>query len=386
MNNYITNDYVGLAIQNNIKLEKVYLESVLDVFECEKGIMEDCLEAGMITLEALTKTEVEVTKKRSIMQRIMDALNALFGKFKQKIIILSDKNNAWLQKNLVHLTPKNFKALPEIEAYPLWERTYTEIMADLQKIANGVVNQTKEKQPDLNGIEEVVRKTIGGKNSLGADAITYFRSGKANDPLKPVKVNGEQLSEYFQEMYGYAVKYDKLVVPAVQKFINQVQNIVKTIAPPEAAQESFCYLEGIPYSDSLIGMLPNPYSSLVLEEAADTEMKNGKINDNKKDNSKKDDEGPASVTSIKLTDKGKEESGESKQTHDTQYVKDITNVLKILQGAALTVLEERYLLCISIFKAVLKNAGIAEDGKEKDDKAKDTNKKEDSAKEDNTKK
>lgn len=372
MNNCMTNDYVGLAIQNNIKLEKIYLESVLEVFECEKNIIDHCLEAGMITLEALTETEVEVTKKRSILQRIMDALNALFGKFKEKIKILSDKNNEWLKKNLVHLTPKNFKELPEIEAYPLWQRSHTEIMADLQKIANGVVNQTKEKQPNLEGIEEVVRKSIGGKDSLGKDAITFFRSGKPNEPLKAVKINGEQLSEYFQDMYGYAVKYDKLVVPAVQKFMNQVQNIVKTIAPPEATEESFCYIEGIPYSDSLLGMLPNPYGSLVLEETADEEVKNGKINDNKKD-----DEGPSSVTSVRLTEDGKDNKDKAKQTYDTQYVKDITNVLKILQGAALTVLEERYLLCISIFKAVLKNAGINQEGKAKDDKPQDSDKKDD---------
>lgn len=354
MINSITNDYVGLAIQNNIKLEKLYLESVLEVFEYEKTVIEDCLEAGMITMEALDKTEIEVTKKRSIIDRIIDALNALFGKFKEKITILTDKNAKWLQKNLVYLTEENFKKLPEIEAYPLWARTHTEIMADLQTLANGIINQTKAKQPDMKGIEVVVRQTIGGKNDIGKDAIAYFRSGKSGVDLKPVKIDGQGLSTHFKDMYGYAVKYDKLVVPAVQKFMNQLKNIVKTIAPPESVSESFCYLEGVNYSDTLLGLLPNPYGSPVLEETEDKQMQNGKIDDN----ANKDEEGPKSVTSIKMTDKGKSDQNGTKQTHDTQYIKDITNVLKILQGAALTVLEERYLLFISIFKAVLQNAGV----------------------------
>lgn len=353
MINSITNDYVGLAIQNNIKLEKIYLESVLEVFECEKSIIQDCLEAGMITMEALDKTEVEITKKRSVIDRILDALNALFGKFKEKITILTDKNAKWLQKNLVYLTEENFKKLPEIEAYPLWTRTHTEIMADLQKLANGIVNQTKTKQPDMKGIEVVVRQTIGGKNDIGKDAISYFRSGKSGEDLKPVKINGEGLSSHFQDMYGYTVKYDKIVAPAVQKFMNQLKNIVKTIAPPENVAESFCYLEGVNYSDTLIGLLPSPYGSPVLEETEDKQVQSGKIDDNPNN-----DDGPKSVTSIKVTDKGKAEQDGTKQTHDTQYVKDITNVLKILQGAALTVLEERYLLFISIFKAVLQNSGV----------------------------
>lgn len=353
MINTMTNDFVGMTIQNNIKLEKIYLESVLEVFEIEKAIMEDCLEAGMITMEAIEKTEVEITKKRNIIDRILDALNALFGKFKEKITILSDRNAQWLKRNLVYLTEENMKKLPEIEAYPLWERKYSEIMDDLQRLANGLVNQTKEKQPDMKGIEEVVRKTIGGKNDLGKDAIAYFRSGKAGEGLKPVKITGEGLSKYFQDMYGYAVKYDKIVAPAVQKFMNQLKNIVRTIAPPETATESFCYLEGTYYSDTALGLLPNLYGSPVLEETEDKQVKDGKIDDNQKN-----EEGPKSVTSIKITDKGKADQDGTKQTHDTQYVKDITNVLKILQGAALTVLEERYLLFISIFKAVLQNEGV----------------------------
>ena len=349
METLITNDYVGMAIQNNIKLEKIYLESVLDVLDSERLFMEECLEAGMITLEAIEKTEVEITKKRNIIDRIFDALEALFGKFKEKIVILRDKNSQWLNKNLVYLTEENVSKLPQFEAYPLWERNYEDIMADLRNLANNLVKQTEVKQPDMKGIEEVVRKTIGGKNDIGKDAVTYFRSGKAGQDLKPITASGPLIVKYFPRMYAYAVKYDKLVVPAIQKFMNQLKNVVKTIAP---VTESFCYLEGANYSDTIIGLLPNMYDSPVLEETEDTQMKNGKINDNQKG-----EEGPKSVTSIKMT--GNNDSGqEGKSIHDSQYVKDITNVLKILQGAALTVLEEQYLLYIAIFKAVLKNEGI----------------------------
>lgn len=352
METLITNDYVGMAIQNNIKLEKIYLESVLDVLDSERLFMEECLEAGMITLEAIEKTEVEITKKRNIIDRIFDALEALFGKFKEKIVILSDRNSQWLNKNLVYITKDNLSKLPQFEAYPLWERNYQAIMNDLRNLTTGLINQTKVKQPDMKGIEEVVRKTIGGKNDIGKDAIVYFRSGKAGENLKPITTNGAALVKYLEGMYTYAVKYDKIVVPAVQKYMNQLKNVVKTIAPPESVSESFCYLEGVNYSDTLIGLLPNMYGAPVLEETEDTQMKNGKINDNQKN-----EEGPKSVTSIKMTGNNDSEQN-GKPIHDTQYVKDITNVLKILQGAALTVLEEQYLLFIAIFKAVLQNEGV----------------------------
>ena len=358
MTNIITNDYVGLAIQNNIKLEKIYLESMLEVYEAEKAFIEDCLEAGMITLEAMDKTEVEVVKKRNIIERIFDALNALFGKFKEKITILTDKNAIWLKRNLVNLNMENVKKLPEFEAYPLWLRTDKDIMNDLQTLANNVINQTKNKHPDLQGIEAVVRKTIGGKgDSIGKDAIAYFRSGKRDVPLQTVKINGEGLSKYFQEMYNYAIKYDKIVVPSVQKYMNQLKNTVKTIAPPEQVNESFCYLENALYSDTMIGLLPNPNASFVLEETEDSQVKNGKIDDNP------NKEKTQSVTSIKMSSSDDDKKDTKSKVQDTQYVKDVTNVLKILQGAALTVLEERYLLFIAIFKAVLNNAGAKVDDK-----------------------
>ena len=362
MTNQITNDYVGLAIQNNIKLEKIYLESMLEVYEAEKAFIEDCLEAGMITLEGMEKTEVEVVKKRNIIDRIFDALEALFGKFKEKITILADKNAIWLKKNLVYLTIENVKKLPEFEAYPLWLRTDKDIMNDLQTLANNVVNQTKNKQPDLKEIEDVVRRTIGGKSdSIAKDAIAYFRSGKKDVALQTVKINGEGLTKYFQEMYNYTIKYDKIVAPGVQKFMNQLKNTVKTIAPPDAVKESFCYLENAYYADTAIGLLPNPNVSFVLEETEDSQVKNGKIDDNP------NKEKTQSVTSIKMTSSSDDKKEEKQKTHDTQYIKDVTNVLKILQGAALTVLEERYLLFIAIFKAILNNAGAKVDDKVKDD-------------------
>lgn len=360
MTNHITNDYVGLAIQNNIKLEKIYLESMLEVYEAEKAFIEDCLEAGMITLEGMEKTEVEVVKKRNIIDRIFDALEALFGKFKEKITVLTDKNAIWLKKNLVYLNMENVKKLPEFEAYPLWLRTDKDIMNELQTLANNVINQTKNKQPDLKEIENVVRKTIGGKSeSIGKDAIAYFRSGKKDTPLQTVKINGEGLTKYFNEMYNYAIKYDKIVVPSVQKYMNQLKNTVKTIAPPEQVRESFCYLENAFYSDTEIGLLPNPNVPFVLEETVDSQVKNGKIDDNP------NKEKTQSVTSIKMSSSDDKKEDKEK-THDTQYIKDVTNVLKILQGAALTVLEERYLLFIAIFKAVLNNAGTKVDDKGKE--------------------
>lgn len=354
-NKIYTTNYIQLVMDNNSKLEKIYLESVLEAYQAEMDFMTDCLEAGMVTMEALQKTEVEVTKKRGIIDRIMDALKALFGKFKEKITILTDRDNEWLKQNLAKITPDTMRKLPEFEAYPLWTRAPHAMFDDLRTISIDLVNRTKNSQPELEDLEKIVRQKIGGKKSLSEDAINFFRTGKSNGELKTVKCDGNQLMKYANDMIEYVVDYDKIVVPAIQKFINQTEKLVKTIVPKDNITESFCLLENTMYTNTIIGMLPNVYGSYVMEETEDSQLKNGKI----VDRARKETEKP-SMTSIKITDKGKEQQAQMKneekedvKTYDSTYIKDVTNILKILEGAVLTVLEERYLLFISIFKKIV---------------------------------
>lgn len=348
--NQANNDFTVIALQNNIRMEKIYLESVIDIMSIEADFIESCMEMGQIVTEALDSTDVEVTKKRNIFDRIMDAIEALFGTFKEKVKVLMDKNNQWLKANLVNITKENVSKLGDVELVPYWTRSADAISNSLQDITNTLVNRTKaspEKYSSMDELTKIVRQKIGGSGDLASDAKHFFRTGKPNVETKPVTINGPSLSVYIDEMYNYVIQYDKVVVPRLNKFMNTIKSTVNGLKSTGKV-ESFCFLENAMYSDTEIGLLPN--FSIVLEETKDpkdTQMQNGKIDDNK----------GKSMTSVNVT--GKTDDEKKQETENsaklTEYCKNLTNILKILQGAALTVLEEKYITYVNLFKAVINN-------------------------------
>ena len=224
--NQANNDFTVLALRNNLKLEKIYRESVMDILALEADFIEGCLEMGQIVTEALDKTEVEVTKKRNIFERIMDAIEALFGTFKQKITILMDKNSQWLKNNLVNITKESLSKLGEVELVPYWKRNADSISNALQDIANTLVNRTKsspEKYASMEELTKIVRQKIGGSNDLASDAKHFFRTGQPGIATKMVKTNGPSLAVYIDEMRDYVVQYDKIVVPKINKFMLNIK-------------------------------------------------------------------------------------------------------------------------------------------------------------------
>lgn len=348
-----TTDFTVLALENTLKLEKIYRESMMEIMEIEEEFIEGCLEMGQIVTEALDATEVEVKKKRGIFQRILDALEALFGTFKEKITILMDKNSQWLKANLVNVTKESISKLGEVELIPFWTRTADAIGNALQDVTNTLINRTKaspEKFATMEELEKIVRQKIGGKDDLSSDAKNFFVTGKPNSGApKPVKINGPSLAVYVDEMTSYVVEYDKIVVPRLNKFMNSIRTTVKSLQST-AKTESFCFLENAVYNDTEIGLLPN--FSIVTEAdnggSKDNQMSNGKINDNKKNQS---------MTSVTVTsnDNDKDDKNDENSAKITEYCKNVTNILKILQGAALTVLETKYITYINLFKVVVAN-------------------------------
>lgn len=380
-----TNDFTILALENNLALEKVYRESIMEVMSIEADFIESCLEMGQIAMEALDATEVEVTKKRNIFDRILDAIQALFGTFKEKITVLMDRNAQWLKANLVNITKESISKLGEVELVPYWTRTADAISNALQDVTNTLVNRTKgspEKFASMEELTKIVRQKIGGNDDLASDAKHFFRTGKPGAAAKPVKINGPSLAVYLEEMRSYVVEYDKLVVPKLNKYMGTIKNTVKTLQS-SAKTESFCFLENASYMDTEIGLLPN--FGIVLEASddgnKDNQLSNGKINDNQKNQS---------MTSVKVnSDSNDKGNGEDKENSAkiTEYCKNLSNILKTLQGAALTVLEEKYVTYINLFKVVVqKNGGSKAKESENDskgdnaDKNSDTNENQDNTK------
>lgn len=365
-------DYTVKALENNLKLEKFYLESMMDIMSMEAEYIQGCMEMGQIVTEALDSTEVEVTKKRGIFQRILDAIEALFGTFKEKITVLMDKNAQWLKANLVNVTPQAVSKIEEIEAVPYWERDANQMGNSLVNVTTSIINRTKqnpEKFSSMESLTELVRQKIGGKDDLASDAKHFFRTGKPGVAAEPVKISGESLSGYLDEMMAYVVQYDKIVAPRLNKFMNSMKSTVKALEA-DSKTENFCFLENAMYNDTELGLLPN--FSVVMEEAKDTkdnQMQNGKINDNQKGEQ-------LNPTKVTVSD-GKSDEDKAKEKENsakvTEYCKNLTNILKILQGAALTVLEEKYITYINIFKVVVQNNKDEDDNK--DGSKDDTNKK-----------
>lgn len=371
------NDFTILALENNLALEKVYRESLMEVMSIEADFIESCLEMGQIAMEALDATQVEVTKKRNIFERILDAIQALFGTFKEKITVLMDRNAQWLKANLVNITKESVSKLGEVELVPYWTRTADAISNALQDVTNTVVNRTKgspEKFASMEELTKIVRQKIGGKDDLASDAKHFFRTGKPGVAAKPVKINGPSIAVYLEEMRSYVVEYDKLVVPKLNKYMGTIKNTVKSLQS-SAKTESFCFLENASYMDTEIGLLPN--FGVVLEASdngnKDNQLSNGKINDNQKNQS---------MTSVTVNsdsnDKG-DGNGEDKENSAkiTEYCKNLSNILKTLQGAALTVLEEKYVTYINLFKVVVQKNGGSKakegDKDKKDDNADNSN-------------
>lgn len=349
-----TTDFTVLALENTLKLEKIYRESMMEIMTIEEEFIEGCLEMGQIVTEALDATEVEVKKKRGIFQRILDALEALFGTFKQKITILMDKNSEWLKANLVNINKESISKLAEVELIPFWTRTADAISNALQDITNNLINRTKaspEKYATMEELEKIVRQKIGGKDDLVSDCKNFFVTGKPNGGTpKPVKINGPSLAVYVDEMTSYVLEYDKIVVPKLNKFMNSVKTTVKGLQA-STKLESFCFLENAAYNDTEIGLLPD--FSIVTEagdnNTKDNQLSNGKINDNKKNQSM------TVVTVTKSDENDQDGKGEENSAKITEYCKNVTNILKLLQGAALTVLETKYITYINLFKAVVAN-------------------------------
>lgn len=368
-----TTDYCSMAIENCILLEKLHLESMMEIMDLERDFIESCLEMGQVMTEALDGVEVEVTKKRGIFKRILDALNALFGKFKQKVLILIDKNEQWLKENLIYITPENVSKLGEVEIMPYWRLNLEKVDTDLTNMVKKLITKTKnnpEKYADNEDLVKIVRETVGGNSDLASDVKNFLRTGRANAPAaKPEKVTGKQLSANLKPMTQYVLEYDKYTQAGIREFNRAVESFVKSIQTSYNL-ESFCYLENADYSVTEIGLLPN--LEILTEAGKDQELKNGKINDNKQNNS-------TTKVTVNSVVGDKESEGNNKVNSDkiTQYCKNITNIFKILEGALLTVLEEIYLTFVNLFKAVV-NAIKPEkdkDGDKDDDKGKDTDNK-----------
>ena len=370
-------DFTVLALENTLKLEKIYRESMMEIMTIEEEFIEGCLEMGQIVTEALDATEVEVTKKRGIFQRILDALEALFGTFKQKITILMDKNSQWLKANLVNINKESISKLEEVELIPFWTRTADAISNALQDVTNTLINRTKaspEKFASMEELEKIVRQKIGGKGDLVADSKNFFVTGKPNGGSpKPVKINGPSLAIHVDEMTSYVLEYDKIVVPRLNKFMNSIKTTVKSLQT-STKLESFCFLENATYNDTEIGLLPN--FSIVTEagdnDPKDNQLSNGKINDNKKNQSM------TTVTVTKSGENGENDKGDENSAKITEYCKNVTNILKLLQGAALTVLETKYITYINLFKAVVAN-DKSKGSKESDNKEQTDDQKEDNS-------
>lgn len=353
------NDFTVLALQNNLKLEKIYRESVMEIMNLESEYIENCLEMGQIVSEALDATEVEVTKKRGIFQRILDAIQALFGTFKEKVTVLMDKNEQWLKANMTKVTKDRMSGLGEVELIPYWTIDVNKI-GDvlLSELSANLINRTKgspEKYASMEELTKIVRQTVGGNGDLATDTKNFFRTSKPGVAPKPVKITGAELSKHLDEMYNYILQYDKIVVPRLNRFMTKLKNTVKSLES-SAKLESFCFLENAMYNETEIGVLPN--FGIVLEankgETKDGQLSNGSINDNQKNQS---------LTSVTVNKSGEEGSQGQKENSAklTEYCKNLTNVLKILQGAALTVLEEKYITYINLFKAVINNTKSLED-------------------------
>lgn len=360
INGDLATDFTLIALESNIQMEKFILESMLDIMAYESEYMTNCLEAGYIVSEALDEIDVEVKKKRNIVDRIFDAIEALFGSFTEKVKILVNKNEQWLRKNLINVKAKHLAELGELEMYPYWTRTSDKIFADLQNITNDLVNSTKnnqEKFKDIDEIKKVLEKRIGDTKDIATTAKNFFRTGKINGKAELMKLNGKDIATFYPEIYNYCIKYDKVVIPKVNKYMNSMKTTIKNLTK-DVTTESFCFLENTSFANTELGLLPD--FSMVLEAGEeDKELANGKIDDNK-----------TKLTTVKINgnndNKDTENNDKKEANSDTvAYCKNLTNVLKILQGAAVTVLEEKYMTYINLLKAVVNNNNKKEKTDEK---------------------
>lgn len=345
MYNNISTDYTILAIENNMEFEKVYMESMIKILELEADYIDTCLEFGCITMEAVEKEEYEKTEKRNIFDRILDAISALFGAFTKKVTLLINRNDQWLKKNFININEEVFSKMGDVEIFPYWKNSLNERESSVQTILNGVIS-TSERNPKLYAdpekLNELIRKYIGGKDSIAEDCKNFFRTCKKNEIPKVQVFKGSDISKHVNTIKAYIKDYDKEVVPLTNKYMNNIKKLVKKAqAASDNVSESFCVLEGVSYSDTFIGSLPN---MCIVTEATDLKVKGSDLYSAKSSGDGSDDDDTSG------DDKSDKREGD---TNISQYYKTLTNFLKIVHGAFLTVLEEIYLSFVNLCKKAI---------------------------------
>lgn len=382
------NDYVLMAVQSNIDIERFYVESMLQIFEIENDFITECMESGMITIEAAEIHEEEKKVKRSFIDRIFDALHALFGTFKKKTLSIVDRDKDFFQNDLADITEEDKQNCPDFKCCPYWDNNSTQIIfSNLKKITDPLMNACKndKNMKTMEDMEKVVRGVVGGENqNIARDVERFLNTGDKSKSFEEVTCTSKDLEEHWLEICDYCSRYDKIIMTNMRKNIRNLERDAnnleralnaKSESPAsmsssdnknEAQKESFCYLENTTYNNTLIGGLYDPFVDYVLEADNNTNSSSNTSNNNSNDKSKSDAKLSTSVTAVtpedNKTDDEKKKDQEQKD-NDIEMLKNLIAMIKILEGAVCNVLEAKYTTFMNILRFVHSNRKKT-DGKE----------------------
>lgn len=375
-------DYTDYAFQSNIDIERHYVESMLQIYELEKEFILECLQSDMITLEAAEIEEDEKVVKRGIIDRIFDALEALFGTFKKKMLSIVDRDKDFFQNKLNDITHDDIMNCPKFEAIPYWKTDDHSVAGNnLTKVTSGLMNgcRTNDQLKTMDDMKKIVRNVVGGDNEkIARDIENFLNSGQKGQKLEKGTFGPETLDNIWDDIVHYCASYDKLCIGYLKKQIKSVERDARNLerslnaagkVKEETTKESFCYLENTSYKNTLISTLYDPFADYVLE--ADDSSNNKDDKDEKMSSSVK-----AASDGDSNDNKSDEEKKKEKEQkgNDVEFLKNLIAMIKIIEGSALNVLETRYNTYMNILRFVYNNRkNKSKDNKDETSKEKNDN-------------
>jgi hypothetical protein len=339
--------------------------------EIESDFVMNCLESGIIPVtEAENVTNASNEKKQSWWEKLKAFFARIFGVFQDKAKAMFANDKKWMDENFNKLD-KIDVTNAKMDLYPFWTMSMNRLRNDaknfenkLNTIANRGNVEELAKYKDIETLKkEVYSDYLDENGNLTEGLKNYYRVGNAKGPIKQVTVTGADLKRLIPEWKQYCQSYQSDVVPLIQKMMtdaeNQLKKIETAINNKINVKEAFCDIENAPYSKTELAYCEN----FVLLEAENTTPP-------AKPEEKKEDNKPASPTSVKLVNTGDAKQAQN-DAENTKYknmssdqlvfMKNYTMVMQTDISCMMTVMEERFRAYMNAMKAL-----VAEFGKEID--------------------
>lgn len=333
-----------------------YTNDLLAVMEAEAEFMLACLESMEIVdgLDAL----MEAKQKPSLWEKIKEFFKNLFSVFTNKVNKLTQRDLKWLNEKSTQLKNANIEGIT-IELLPLWNMSVNKIKNETQNNINRLFKEmTTLQRVAINTpkVKDLAKFSILKKYDKGYGGLegykNYLRVGNTSDPKK-VKLEGSQLKQLIPVFIDYCMNYEKEIVPFFKSQLSYVERETKAIESKlKSIKESYILVENCNFVDSELKYC-NGFEKITEADEKSKDKSTTGVTDITVNKEEKKEE----ANSNNKNDNGKnndvkEDYYKNNTKAELKYFNEGLAEIKLTITAAMTVLEEKYVMYMKVLRAI----------------------------------